>query len=264
MKVTVLGSGASTGTPGIGVGWGNCDPGNPLNRRLRPSVLVEDGETRILIDTSPDLREQLIRADIDRLDAVIYTHAHADHLHGIDDLRAINRSMKAALPIYGDGKTLDGIASRFGYLVVDAEAAAGMAGGFFSKPALIPNLVTPGCAFRIGGIDILPFDQDHGYSRTVGYRFGRRLAYSTDLVEMPEEGFAAVAGVSVWILGVFAPLPHPTHVHVEKALEWIKRVNPDRTVMTHLSVYMDHDELRRTLPAGVEPAYDGMEIDVPA
>lgn len=263
MKVTFLGSGASTGTPGIAIGWGNCDPANPRNRRLRPSILVEQGNTRLLVDTSPDLREQLIRTPADRLDAVLYTHAHADHLHGIDDLRSINRSMKAPLPIFGDAKTLEGINRRFGYTVVDAEAAAKMTGGFFSKPALVPNVVTPGSRFIIGGVEILPFDQDHGYSRTVGYRFGQRLAYSTDLVEMTEQGFAAVAGVDVWILGVFAPLPHPTHVHVEKALQWIARVGPRRAVMTHLSVYLDYEELRRTLPAGVEPAYDGMEIEVP-
>lgn len=264
MKITFLGSGSSTGTPGVGVGWGKCDPTNPRNRRLRPSIMVEQGDTRLLIDTSPDLREQLVRADVARLDAIVYTHAHADHLHGIDDLRAINRAMKMPVPMYADAHTLEGIRRRFKYVVVEEADAPALKGTFFMRPALVPNLVTPGVRFQIGDVDLLPYDQDHGHVRTVGYRFGEKVAYSTDLVEMPEEAFAAVAGVDTWILGVFGPAPHPTHVHLEKALEWIRRVGARRTILTHLSVNFDHEELLRMLPPGVEPAYDGMEIEVAA
>lgn len=255
MKITFLGSGSATGTPGVGVGWGDCDPAEPKNRRLRPSIMVEAGETRLLVDTSPDLREQLIRADVDRLDGVLFTHAHADHLHGIDDLRAINRAMEASLPAYADAPTLKVITERFSYVVAPLKHGSKN----FYKPCVEPRLIVPGTPFRVGAIEVMPFDQDHGVVRTVGFRFGP-IAYSTDVLEMTEDGYQALKGVEVWIVSTFGDKPHPTHAHVDRTLGWIARVAPRRAVLTHLSVGLDHTTLEARV-APVEVGFDGMVIE---
>lgn len=256
MKAIILGSGASMGTPAVGIGWGQCDPNEPRNRRLRPSILVEDGQSRILVDTSPDLREQLLRTGVTRLDGVIFTHAHADHLHGIDDLRPINRAMNANLPMFADAPTLETVQTRFPYALGPLRPEATL----YYKPCLIPTVIEAGRPFRVGGIEVHPFDQDHGYSRSLGFRFGP-IAYSTDLVAMTEEGFRALDGVQVLIMGAFGAIPHPTHAHVDKVLEWIARVGPRRAVLTHLSPALDHATLQARLPAGVEVGFDGMVIE---
>ncbi len=256
MKVTFLGTGSSTGTPGVGVGWGNCDPGEPRNRRLRPSILVEAGETRILVDTSPDLREQLLRTGVDRLDAVLYTHAHADHLHGIDDLRAVNRAMGARLPAYADASTLKTIEERFGYVLAPLKHGTSN----FYKPCLDLRVIVPGKPFQVGSIEVQPFDQDHGFSRTLGFRFGP-IAYSTDLIDMTDAGYQTLKGIGVWIVSTFGEAPHPTHAHVDRTLEFIARVKPGRAVLTHLSVALDHASLEARVPAGVEVGFDGMVVE---
>ncbi len=257
MKITIMGSGPSSGVPTVHDGWVDCDPENPKNRRLRPSILVEAGDTVVLVDTSPDLRQQLLNTCVRRLDAVLYTHGHADHLHGIDDLRGINRAMNAELPAYGDAATLDLINKRFEYTVTPLAPGAEI----YYKPVLNLHEIAPGGRFSIGELDILPLDQDHGHSRTLGYRFGP-LAYSTDLLDMPDESFAALDGVETWIIGVFSIKPHKTHVHVDLALDWIKRVKPPRAVLTHLGPTIDYENLSDYLPDGVEAAYDGMEIEI--
>jgi phosphoribosyl 1,2-cyclic phosphate phosphodiesterase len=257
MKVTILGSGPSSGVPTIPDGWVDCDPENQKNRRLRPSILVEAGNTVVLIDTSPDLRQQLLNTGIRRLDSVLYTHSHADHLHGIDDLRGINRAMNAEIPIYADADTLKAIIQRFGYTVTPLVPSS----KFYYKPVLKPYEVAPGDKFSVGDIEFLAIDQDHGHSRTLGYRFGP-MALTTDLISMPEESFSALAGVEIWIIGVFSFKPHPTHVHIDLALEWIKRVKPRRAILTHLGPTIDYAESIEYLPEGVEPAYDGMEIEI--
>lgn len=257
MHITVLGCGHSGGTPMVGVGWGVCDPNNPKNRRLRPSILVEDGETVILVDTSPDLRAQLIAADVDRLDAIIYTHAHADHLHGIDDLRAINRAMNAPLDAYCDAPTARDIRERFGYVTTPLSAGA----KWYYKPCLNLHEIAPGDEFTVGGVTVKVFDQDHGYMRTLGLRFGD-FAYSTDVVNMPEDSFAVLDGVKTWMVGTLQNDEHPTHAHVDKSLEWIERVGPDHAVLTHLSHRVDYADLAARLPAHVEPAYDGMRFEI--
>lgn len=256
MKVTVLGCGSSTGTPGVGIGWGKCDSDNPKNRRTRPSILVEEGDTVVLIDTSPDLREQCLRVGLDRLDAVVYTHDHADHLHGIDDLRPFNRAMNRPLDVYGDAKTLATIRQRFPYVTTPLPPDAAV----YFKPVLVPQEIRAGEPFRIGSIEFQPFSQDHGHVRTLGFRIGD-FAYSTDLVELPEAGFTAVAGVRTWMVGVFADHPHPTHVHLDKALGWIARVKPERAIITHMSPALDYAALSASLPKGIEPAYDGMVFE---
>ena len=256
MKVTFLGTGSSTGTPGVGVGWGSCDPDEPKNRRLRPSIMVEEGQTRLLVDTSPDLREQLLRAGVDRLDGVLFTHAHADHLHGIDDLRAVNRAMEASLPAYADAATLKTIEDRFSYVLAPLKRGATN----FYKPCLDPRLIVPGTPFRVGSIEVMPFDQDHGFSRTLGFRFGP-IAYSTDLIEMTDAGYQTLKGIGVWIVSTFGEAPHPTHAHVGRTLEFIARVKPGRAVLTHLSVALDHASLEARVPAGVEVGFDGMVVE---
>ena len=255
MKVTILGSGPSSGVPTIHDGWVSCDPDNPKNRRLRSSVLIEADETTVLIDTSPDLRQQLLNCGVSRLDSVLYTHGHADHLHGIDDLRGINRAMNADIPIYADKRTLQAIDQRFGYALTPLAPNS----NFYYKPVLKPYEISPGDVFSVGSIDFLAIDQDHGHSRTLGFRFGA-IALTTDLVQLPEISFAALEGIEVWILGVFSYEPHMTHVHVDLALEWIDRIQPKRAILTHLGPTIDYKIISDYLPGGVEAAYDGMNI----
>jgi len=256
MKLTILGSGPSSGIPTVHDGWGACDPENPRNRRLRSSVLVENGETTVLVDTSPDLRQQLLGGDIKRLDAVLFTHGHADHLHGIDDLRGINKAMNAALPVYCDAETHDTINTRFHYTVTPLSPEV----DFYYKPVLNIHDITAGAYLNIGDVDVRSFIQTHGYSSTLGFRFGP-IGYSTDVLEMPEESFEALAGVHTWIIGVFSWKPHFTHAHVDKALQWIDRVKPARAVLTHLGPSIDYAALNDYVPDGVEAAYDGMVIE---
>ncbi len=255
MKVTVLGCGASTGVPTIGPNWGRCDPSDPRNRRRRVSVLVECGPVAILIDASPDLREQLLDADVARLDAVVVTHPHADHLHGIDDLRSVNRLMQSPIPLYADAKTLAEIARRFDYVLKPIPEP-----GRYYKPALIPHeIVGP---FEIQGIPIVPFVQDHGFSTTLGLRIGR-FGYSTDVTELGDTAFAILEGVELWIVDCLRREPHPTHSHLKKTLHWIARVQPRRAVLTHMDQSMDYCELSAELPRGVEPGEDGLVIELP-
>jgi phosphoribosyl 1,2-cyclic phosphate phosphodiesterase len=257
VKVVILGSGGSSGTPALDVGWGCCDPQNPRNRRTRPAILVEEGATRILVDTPPDLREQLLAADVRWLSAVVYTHAHADHLHGIDDLRAINRNIAAPLPACGDPATLAVLRERFAYAVEPLPARARS----YYKPTLELQPLGDGESFAIGSIAVSAFAQDHGFSTTVGYRFGN-AAYSTDVVELPESAFAVIAGIDTWIIGTSVAKPHPTHCHVAKALDWIARIRPRQAILSHLGNDLDYAALAAQLPPGVEPAYDGLSLDV--
>jgi len=258
MKVTILGSGPSSGIPAVHEGWGACDPENPRNRRLRPSILVENGETTVLVDTSPDLRQQLLNSGVKHLDAVLFTHGHADHLHGIDDLRGINKAMHAALDVYCDAETLNTINGRFEYTV--EPLAPGVE--IYYKPVLDIHEIAAGDVFSVKSLDIRCIDQDHGFSRTLGFRFGP-LAYSTDVLDLPDESFEALNGIHTWVIGVFSVKEHMTHTHVDKALEWITRVKPERAILTHLGPTIDYAELNEYVPDGVEAAYDGMVIEAP-
>jgi len=254
MRVTVLGCGPSTGVPVIGGNWGRCDPNDPRNRRRRVSLLVEIGRVVILIDTSPDLREQLLDAGATRIDAVVMTHAHADHLHGIDDLRSVNRLMRSAIPLYGDAQTLAEIANRFEYVLRPVDEP-----GRFYKPTLVPQEVVG--PFEIRGISFLLFAQDHGFSTTLGLRIGG-FAYSTDVTELDDRAFAAIDGVELWIVDCLRRDPHPTHSHLAKTLSWVTRASPRRAVLTHMDQSLDYRELSAELPSGVEPARDGLVIEV--
>lgn len=251
MKITVLGCGASWGVPAIGPDWGRCDPADPRNRRRRCSLLVESRDAVLLIDTSPDLREQLLDAGVARLDAVLLTHAHADHLHGIDDIRIINRLIGKALPLYASPEALAEVAQRFGYALLPAP----------EKPLYRPALVgTPiDGPFTAAGIPIVPFAQDHGYTTSLGFRIGP-FAYSTDVTELDERAFAALAGIELWVVDCMRREPHPTHSHLAKTLAWIDRVRPRRAILTHMDQSLDYRELSEKLPSGVEPAYDGLTV----
>jgi phosphoribosyl 1,2-cyclic phosphate phosphodiesterase len=250
LRITILGCGGAMGVPSVSGGWGACDPGEPRNRRRRPSILVQDGDTRILVDSSPDLREQLLAAGVRRLDAVVYTHDHADHLHGLDDLREVNRAMKAPLPIHATAPVLATIEQRFGYAIGPVEH-----GQTIYKPMLIPHEITG--PFAVGQIPVVPFDQDHGYTRTLGLRFGP-VAYSTDAVGLPEAAF----GVDTWIVGCLTDHSHPTHADIDTVLAWGERIRPRRTILTHMSTRLDYKALSARLPPHVEPAYDGLVIEV--
>ena len=259
MRITILGCGGAGGVPMIGGRWGACDPENPRNRRRRASILVEEGGTAVLVDTSPDLRQQLLDADVSRLDGVIYTHDHADHVHGIDELRALNRLQRQWIDLYADTGTLNGLRKRFSY-VFEPERTVPEEFAFY-KPCLTPHEIAPGGAFTVGGLEIEPFDQDHGFMRTLGLRFAD-AAYTTDAVDLPPSAFAALTGLKLWIVGCLRYDPHPTHAHLDKVLDWIERVQPERAVLTHLGTDMDYEELAARLPQGVEPAYDGLVLEV--
>lgn len=254
MRVTILGSGGAGGVPMVSVGWGKCDPAEPRNRRSRPSILVEDAGTRVLVDTSPDLREQLLRAEINALDAVVYTHFHADHVHGIDDLREVNRAMQRPIECYADGLTLESLHKSFGYVFLGVPE-----GQPIFRPWLRPHLVDG--PFSIGPLRVVPFAQDHGWVSTLGLRFGD-FAYSTDVMRLDEAAFAALEGVKVWVVGCLTQTPHTTHAHVDLVLEWVARVRPQRAILTHMGPGLDYATLASTLPKSVRPGYDGMVIEL--
>lgn len=250
MKVTILGCGTSVGVPTVGNHWGACDPSNPKNRRRRVSIAVEEGDTQLLIDTSPDLREQLIDAQISRLDAVLYTHDHADHTHGIDDLRLISYRMKRKVPVYGDAQTLGQLKSRFQYIFQSQDG----------YPAICDPHDING-PFELGALSITPFAQGHGNTISLGYRLNQ-MAYSTDVNVLDEEAFAALEGIDLWIVDALRYDKHPTHAHLDLTLSWIDRIKPKRAILTHMTHDMDYETLKAQLPDGIEPAYDGMVIDV--
>lgn len=253
MRAVILGCGTSFGVPRVGPEWGVCDPNEPRNYRRRVSMLVEEGDTRLLVDTSPDLRAQLLDAGVGFLSGVLYSHDHADHTHGIDDLRGIAYAMRKRIDIYGTAETLAVLRRRFDYIFEEKHG----------YPAICTQheIDIGAGAFVLGDIEVLPFEQEHGPVTSVGYRFGP-IAYSTDVGELPEASFAALEGVEVWIVDALRYEPHPTHAHLERTLEWIERLKPRRAILTHMTWDMDYATLKSQLPEGVEPAYDGMVIDI--
>lgn len=251
MRVTVLGCGTSGGVPRADGYWGSCDPTEPRNRRRRASILVEADRTRILVDTSPDLRAQCLDHDIRSIDAVLYTHAHADHTHGIDELRSFAMSSGQRIPVWGDRATLAMLRQRFDYVF---RSTAGY------PPICVGHEISG--RFRVGSLDVHPFEQRHGSTTSLGFRFGP-MAYSTDLNGLDEPAFEALAGVRIWIVDALRLQPHATHAHLEETLRWIGRVRPERAVLTHMAWDMDYRTLLERLPPGVEPGYDGLAITVP-
>jgi phosphoribosyl 1,2-cyclic phosphate phosphodiesterase len=262
LRVTILGCGSSGGVPRVGVGWGACNPKNPKNRRRRCSILVERtasaGTTTVLVDTSPDLREQLLDADVKKLDGVLYTHEHADHAHGIDDLRPLVIKMRRRIPIYADRMTSEMLLTRFSYCFQSPP-------GSQYPPILVPHLMAAGrlvCVDGEGGaVEAMPFRMVHGDIDSLGFRF-ETLAYAPDVSNMPEEAVPSFADLDVLILDALRYTPHPSHFSVDEALAFIARVRPRRAILTNLHTDLDYDELHKRLPPGVEPAFDGMQIEV--
>jgi len=260
-RVTILGCGSSAGVPRVGVGWGACDPRNPKNRRRRCSILVERlgpaGTTAVLVDTSPDVREQLLSLDTRRLDAVLLTHDHADHTHGIDDLRPLVIAMRRRMPVYMHPTTRDLMLTRFGYCFVTPP-------GSDYPPILDGREFEVGADVRIegqGGLVVgRPFRMIHGNIDAFGFRFGN-LAYAPDVSRMPEESVETLRGLDVLIIDALRYTPHPSHFSVSDALALIETVRPERAILTNLHTDLDYETLHRELPPGIEPAYDGMSIE---
>jgi phosphoribosyl 1,2-cyclic phosphate phosphodiesterase len=261
MRVTVLGCGGSAGVPLIGGDdgggdWGACDPAEPRNRRSRSSIVVEnDAGKRLLVDTGPDLRHQMLACRIRCVDAILYTHAHADHISGIDDVRIINRIAEKPLDAFATRRTLDELERRFGYAFRPWQPP-----GFF-RPVLTPLEIEPGQSVTMAGMQVRLFAQDHGHSPSLGFRIGD-FGYSTDAVQLDERAFAALAGIDTWLVGCFGRTPHPTHAHVDRVLKWAARVGARRTVLTHMGNDLDWDWLIGRLPRGVEPGHDGLVLEV--
>lgn len=260
MRMTLLGCGGSGGVPLVGNYWGSCNPDNPRNRRRRVSVLLETQGKSILIDASPDCREQLLDADVQRLDAVLLTHDHADHTHGLDDLRFVRRERDAEpLPIYGTADTLETLERRFDYVFRQNEKGSGK----LYRPFLDARRVELGRPFALDGLSILPFLQDHGHGTlTTGYRIGN-FAYSTDVVRMPAESLALLHGLDLFVVDCLRFEPHITHANFDTAMGWISQIKPRHAVLTHLNHQTDYDAVKARCPAGVEPGYDGLVIDLP-
>lgn len=254
MKIRILGCGSSGGVPLVTGEWGHCDPNEPRNRRTRVSVAVQEGDTTLVIDTSPDFRYQLLRANIFQIDAVLYTHDHADHTHGIDDLRPMHYAKGNQIPIYADENTLQGLKERFPYIFRHPTEVPELYKGF-AEPRIITG------PFQVGNLEVIPFEQDHGYQTTLGYRIGD-FAYSTDVVRLSDEAFKVLEGVKVWVVDCVSREPKTTHSHLEQTLQWIEHVKPNVAYLTHMSALLDYQTLRSELPDGVYPAYDNCLIEM--
>ncbi|HEU5046352.1 MAG TPA: MBL fold metallo-hydrolase [Rickettsiales bacterium] len=255
MKITVLGCGASSGVPAIGCDCPVCTSENPKNKRTRVSILVESGDTRILVDTPPDMRMQCLREGIKTVDAIIYTHAHADHISGIDDTRSFNYQNNAPVPIYSEHITLKQLQDKFAYCFLPPKPTTL---GWF-RPCLVPTIVEPPQPFTIGSVEVKPFWQQHGPNRSLGLRFGN-MAYSTDVNELPEESLQILEGVDYWIVDCLRYEAAPTHAHLALTLGWIERIKPKAAYLTHMSHGLDYDTLLKELPENVFPAFDGLVI----
>jgi phosphoribosyl 1,2-cyclic phosphate phosphodiesterase len=255
MKITILGCGGAGGVPLIGNVWGQCDPNEPKNRRTRVSLLIEEGDQTLLVDTSPDMREQLLRCKLRDLTAILYTHAHADHTHGIDNIRSINWLTGRPTPIYADRETLLDLKTRFAYIFDEDRSDQTK----FFRPSVETHLLTNE-PLAFGPIKVQTFEQVHGKVTSLGFRFND-FGYSTDCAELNDHAFDILKGVKVWVVGAIRERPHHTHAHVEKALSWIARVKPQKAYLTHMDHTLDYQTLKDRLPANVEPAYDGLVID---
>lgn len=252
MKVRILGSGTSSGVPRIGNDWGACDPNEPRNRRTRASILVEHGDTRILVDTSPDLREQLLAADIATVDAILWTHDHADHTFGIDDVRQIFHALGRPVLGYARPATAAVLADRFGYVF---QGRDGYPATIDAHP-LTDHL-------RIGSIDVRVVDQPHGSITSAGLRFeagNASIGYATDFNVMTAEMASLYEGVDLWIVDALRRRPHPSHPTVAQVLDWFSALRPRRAILVHMDQSMDYASLCAELPDGVEPGYDGLEV----
>ena len=254
MKITLLGCGTSVGVPSLGVlGWGKCNPNNPKNRRQRSSVLIQDNDYNILIDAGPDVRNQLLNAKIDKIDAVLITHTHSDHISGLPELRPYYFAERKNIPIYGQIDTLNEINTSFSYLFEKKSNSP----SYFTPPMTL-NVIKEG-KLKFFDFDLDIFNQHHGNIDTFGFKFNNRFAYSTDVVEIPEKNFKLLEDLDLWIVEGLRDQPHEAHAHFDLTFEWIKRVKPKKSILTHLA-HVDYDHVLSICPENVFPGIDGMEF----
>ncbi|MEL7013803.1 MAG: MBL fold metallo-hydrolase [Pseudomonadota bacterium] len=257
-RFTILGCGSSGGVPRLGGNWGECDPENPRNHRRRCSMLVEreteNGVTRVLIDTSPDLRSQLLDAGVGELDAVLYTHDHADHVHGLDDLRMIVFNMRKRVPVWATGATQNTLLSRFGYAFIQPDGSP-------YPPILQIHTINGDVSIDGAGGTIVfrPFEVNHGSIDALGFRVGD-LAYLPDVAMIPDETWPVLEGLDCWVLDALRRDPHPTHSHLAQSLEWIEKIKPRRAVLTNMHIDLDYQTVQDETPNHITPAFDGMVI----
>ena len=261
LRVTILGCGSSGGVPRLGPDWGACDPANPRNTRRRCSILVErvaqSGVTRVLIDTSPDMRAQLLGAGVSRLDSVLYTHAHADHVHGIDDLRMVVHILRHRLAVWADADTAEALLNRFGYAFVQP------IGSDYPPICTLHLIDGPVTVTGAGGpLTFLPIRVIHGNIDALGFRVGD-LVYMPDVSDIPDMAWPLLGGLSCWIVDALRYREHPSHAHLDRTLGWIDRARPAEAVITNMHVDLDHDRLAAELPPRVRPAHDGMQLTFP-
>ncbi len=261
LTFTILGCGSSGGVPRLGGHWGDCDPTNPKNRRRRCSMLVErrdaGGTTRVLIDTSPDMREQLLGAGVGDLDAVLFTHGHADHVHGIDDLRMIVFNKRERLNVWADGPTQERLYAGFGYAFTQPEGSPYPP--ILEMHTIDGDVTIDGAG---GAITFHPFKVDHGSIDALGFRV-KGVAYLPDVSEIYEEAWSSLENLDVWILDALRRTPHPTHAHLEQSLDWIERASPKRAVLTNMHIDLDYETVKAETPDHIEPAYDGLTLTFP-
>ncbi len=254
--IKILGCGHSYGVPCLRGVWGECDPEEPRNRRTRSSIFIQTPGTKLLVDTGPDLRHQFLREEIHDLDAVFYTHDHADHAHGLNELVALSRHKKKPIPAYGSPETLASLKRSFPYAFESSNA--------HYAPFLTAHPLLPGEPVTIGGVCITPFSQDHGWARTLGFlvegRSLKKVAYSTDVISFPACSEPYLRGLDVWIVDCLKRTPHPTHSHLEQTMGWVSAFAPRQAVLTHMDASLDYQTLCASLPHSVRPAYDGMVI----
>lgn len=258
-KITILGAGNSAGVPAIGNHWGACDPAEPRNRRTRPSIAIRTPQGLVVVDTGPDFREQVNRAGLGRIDAILYTHAHGDHVNGIDELRILSYRQKMNIPVFGTGETLDALQARFAHMF------AGSADGLY-KPVVRPMMIQPndfGQTLNIGGVPLRVFEQDHGTCISLGVRLGD-FGYSCDMVRLDEAAIETLRGIKVWVADGAGHNSETTIVHasLKQLFEMNERIGAQRVIVTHMPPSMDYRTLQRELPEGFEPGYDGLEIEV--
>lgn len=258
----ILGCGSSGGVPRLGGHWGECDPDNPKNRRQRCSLLVTrtrgDAVTRVLIDTSPDMRAQLLDADVGTLDAVIYTHAHADHVHGLDDLRMICFNTRERLQVWADGETADALLARFGYAFVQPRGSSYPP--ICELNTLDDTVTITGAA---GPLTFTAITVEHGTINALGLRCDN-VAYMPDVSAIPPAAWDQLQGLDLWIIDALRRTPHPTHSHLSNTLDWIIKAQPKRAILTNMHLDLDYDTVRAETPEHVTPAFDGLEISYPA
>lgn len=258
LSFRILGCGSSGGVPRLGGHWGACDPTNPKNIRKRCSLLVtrtsDTGTTRVLIDTSPDLRQQLLDADVGELDAVLFTHAHADHVHGLDDVRMVVFNMRKRLPVWADGDTANQLVARFGYAFVQPAGSAYPP--ICDLNTLDGDVTIDGAG---GPITFTPFEVEHGSIDALGFRIGD-VAYLPDVSDIPDDIWPHLENLDLWIVDALRRDPHPSHAHLAKTLEWIDRMQPKRAVLTNMHIDLDYATLADETPDHIQPAYDGLTL----